>query len=93
MIQYNFYVSNENRMNIVKSFIRKNMPTARFIYNPYKHLDNRWSFYISYEIEDMNKINKILQEFYLEDHPPSIKKENFLKQIIRKAYKILCNQN
>lgn len=83
MITHTFEVKDEERMNIVKIFIRQNMPTARFNSNPYKYSNGRWGFNISYEIEDQNKISVILNNFDLEDNPPVIKKKIFWKRILK----------
>jgi len=79
MIQEKFYVDGDNRFKRVKNFIRWEMPSARFITNPVKYC-NKWEINISYEIEDMNKLSALLNEFYLEDNP-IVTKVNFWKKI------------
>lgn len=83
MVKETFIVENDDRMNKVKTFIRQNMPTARFIQNPYRYSNGKWDFYISYESSDLNKLSKILEEFYLEDNPPPPKKVTLIKQFLK----------
>jgi len=83
MIEQRFYVSSEERMNTVKTFIRQNMPTARFKSNPYKHTDGTWEFNVSYELSDMDKLTKLLNKFYYEDNPPIPAKKSLWKRIKR----------
>lgn len=82
MIEETFYVKSNERYEKVKSFIRTNMPTARFKRNPYLCFDNKWCFDISYEIEDINKLSKLLNEFYYEDNKPE-EKITFINKIKR----------
>lgn len=85
MIKELFFVKGNQRMNIVKDFIRKNMKTARFIQNPYyyEHKDE-FSVYISYDIEDINKLNDLLNEFYEIDNPKITSKENWFFRLLDK---------
>jgi len=77
MVEETFYVANDERMDKVKTFIRQNMPTARFKNNPYKYSNGKWEFNISYEMPDMNKLSKLLNEFYNDDNPPLPPKKSF----------------
>jgi len=86
MVEETFYVKNDKRMSKVKSFIRKNMPTARFKSNPYKYSNGKWEFNISYEITDINKLSILLNEFYYEDNPKHIKKESLLERFLAWAF-------
>ncbi len=83
MVKETFIVENDDRMNKVKTFIRQNMPTARFIQNPYRYSNGKWDFYISYESSDLNKLSKILEEFYLEDNPPPPKKVTLIEKFLK----------
>lgn len=83
MVKETFIVENDDRMNKVKTFIRQNMPTARFIQNPYRYDNGKWDFYISYESSDLNKLSKILEEFYLEDNPPPPKKVTLIEKFLK----------
>lgn len=76
MITDLFYVKNDNRANLVKQFIRANMPTARFLQNPYRFNDGKWMFHISYEVKDVNKLNPLFNKWYEEDKKPI--KEKFV---------------
>jgi hypothetical protein len=69
-------------MNKVKSFIRQNMPTARFKSNPYKYSNGKWEFNISYELPDMNKLSVLLNEFYVEDNLFILKRKNLLQRVL-----------
>ncbi len=60
MIEERFYIDDDMKMNEVKTFIRQNMPTARFKCNPYKVFD-KWEVNITYEIEDINKLSKFFE--------------------------------
>lgn len=82
MIEETFYVENDERMIKVKTFIRQNMPTARFKRNPYKYSNGKWEFNISYELPDINKLSKLLNEFYCEDNPPIPPKKSLWQRIL-----------
>jgi len=82
MVEETFYVANDERMNKVKSFIRQNMPTARFKSNPYKYSNGKWEFNISYELPDMNKLSVLLNEFYVEDNLFILKRKNLLQRVL-----------
>lgn len=82
MVEETFYVANDERMNKVKSFIRQNMPTARFKSNPYKYSNGKWEFNISYELPDMNKLSVLLNEFYVEDNPPAPQRKSLWQRIL-----------
>lgn len=83
MVSVDFYLKNDERMEKIKLFIRQNMPTARFVRNPYRLHNGTWSVLLFYEIEDINKLNLILEEFYLEDNPLPVKKESVFKRILK----------
>lgn len=80
MIQETFHINSDERYEKVKSFIRTNMPTARFKCNPYKSPNGSWFFNISYEIEDINKLSIFLNELDKEDNKP-IEKVKFIDKI------------
>jgi len=86
MVEEMFYVKNDERMSKVKSFIRENMPTARFKSNPYKYSNGKWEFNISYEIGDMNKLSILLNDFYNEDNHKLIKKESLWERFLAWAF-------
>lgn len=66
-----------------KDFIRKNMPSARFLSNPTKYGD-RWEFRISYEIEDVNKLQVLHNKYFDLDNPKIVKKENWFIRLLDK---------
>lgn len=69
MITYKFYTT-EQRLIQLQSYIRKNMPTARFEQNPFQLTDGTYSVTLNYEIEDINKIHPLMNEWYYQDNPP-----------------------
>lgn len=83
MITDSFYINNDEEMMEVKAFIRQNMPTARFIQNPYRHSDGKWHFYINYEISDINKLSPLLNKYHLIANPTPPEK-NILKSILNR---------
>lgn len=87
MVENTFYVSNDERLTKVKSFIRENMPTARFISNPYRYSNGKWEVKISYEISDINKLDVLLNEFYNEDNPPLPPEKSLWQRLINFIYK------
>lgn len=82
MVEETFYVANDERMDKVKTFIRQNMPTARFKNNPYRFSSGKWEFNISYEMPDMNKLSTLLNEFHLQDNPPAPPKKSLWNRIV-----------
>jgi hypothetical protein len=66
MIKESFSVKTKQRMIEVNIFIKENMPTCRHISNPYC-INDIWYIYISYEIQDINKLNSLQNKFYKED--------------------------
>jgi hypothetical protein len=67
MITESFSIKGHSRMAEIYSFIRINMPTCRFINNPLNTSDDNWKINISYEIEDINKLNTLMNKYNLED--------------------------
>lgn len=66
MIKESFSVNTRQRMIELNIFIKENMPTCRYLVNPY-YINNIWYINISYEIQDMNKLGVLQNKFYKED--------------------------
>jgi len=75
-----FYIE-ENRLNELKSFIRAELPTARFRQNPLKEGD-KWFIALSMEVEDGNKLNLLHNKWHNEDKPPKSPNKSIWKKII-----------
>ena len=75
-----FYIA-ENRINELKSFIRVELPTARFKHNPLKE-GCRYFIALNMSIEDSNKLNELHNKWYEEDNTLVKPNKSFLKQIL-----------
>lgn len=75
-----FYIS-ENRLDELKSFIRTDLPTARFKCNPIKEGD-KWFIALNMDVEDGNKLNLLHNKWFDEDNPPKEPKKNVLNRIV-----------
>ena len=75
-----FYVT-ESRLNELKSFIRAELPTARFKHNPLKEGD-KWFIALDMEVGDGNKLSKLIEKWYNEDNPPKNPNKSIWKQIL-----------
>lgn len=82
-MRYSFHVS-KHRYDELKQFIRTQMPTARFEYNPYPLVNLKtWQVSITLEIEDIGKLNDLENKWYLEDNSePIIDNRSKIKQLI-----------
>ncbi len=78
----NFYVA-EFRLEELKLFIRSNLPTARFIDNPYK-VGNKYSISLEMEIKDANKLNLLQNKWYDEDNAINSPSKNIFRKIFKK---------
>ena len=72
-----FYIK-ENRLDELKSFICKSMPSARFIYNPAK-VGNQYHIKLSLDVSDGNKLNILQNKWHDEDNPKIVKITIFKK--------------
>lgn len=79
-----FYIS-ENRMNELMSFIKNELPSARFKHNPLKEGD-KWFIALTMEVEDGNKLNLLHNKWYNEDNPPINTKKSIWKRIVKNIY-------
>ena len=75
-----FYIE-ENRLNELKSFIRAELPTARFKHNPLKEGD-KWFIALNMEVEDGNKLNLLHNKWHDEDNPPKSPNKSIWKRIL-----------
>jgi len=82
---YTCFSVSENRLNELKSFIRKELPSARFKDNPLK-VGDKWIIALNMEIEDSNKLKLLHNKWYEEDNPP----KKFLLETFRYAVLEAC---
>ena len=75
-----FYIA-ENRLDELKSFIRAELPTARFKHNPLKEGD-KWFIGLTMEVEDSNKLNLLHNKWHDEDNPPKSTNKSIWKRIL-----------
>ena len=59
----------ESRLQELKSFIRKELPSARFNHNPLREGD-KWFISLTMDVQDGNKLNALQNKWYDEDNPP-----------------------
>lgn len=82
MITYSFSVKSKKRLIELQSFIRSNMPTARFKGNPYSFWDEeKYDVTLMYEIEDMNKLHVLTNKWYEIDNPRPARKKSFFRKL------------
>ncbi len=79
-MQTNFYVT-ENRLLELKSFIRKELPTARFKHNPLKQGDE-YFISLTMEVQDGNKLNELHNKWHEEYKPSVIHKKTIWKRFL-----------
>lgn len=84
MITTSFILSDDSQMKRFDEFMRSDMPTARYIGNPYRMSNGIWSVSMSYEIEDSNKTSELFNTFYEEDNPKPVIKDSFFKKLFKK---------
>lgn len=77
MITEGFKVNGQYRLKELQTYVRANMSTARFLRNAIHLHDDIWDVAISYEIEDINKLG-VLQNQWIELDDPKSKKKNEL---------------
>lgn len=74
MITEGFKVNGQYRLKELQTFVKTNMPTARFLRNAIHLHDDIWDVAIAYEIEDINKLS-VLQNQWIELDDPKSKKK------------------
>ena len=84
MVRTSFILSDDSQMKRLDEFIRSDMPTARYLGNPYRMSDGKWSVSMSYEIDDINKTSELFNQFYEEDNPKPVVKDNIFTKILKK---------
>jgi len=83
-METSFYVKDE-RLEECKTFIRKSLPSARFIRDPFK-VGNKWNINLELTVEDGNKLSSLQNRWHLEDNPIKKKKKNKLIQFFFNFY-------
>lgn len=72
MVKHHFLLKKE-RLPEFKDFLRKNLPSCRFIQNPFEN-DTTYTIYIEMNSEDSNKFTELENKWYEQDNPQPIKK-------------------
>ena len=88
-----FEIKGTDRYNEVKDLIRKTMPTARFEHNPF-YLNEEvktYRFSVSYDTEDMGKLDNLLERYYNEDKP--IKELSWFEKLKSKIKRLWTQAN
>ncbi len=62
-----FYI-NEDRIEELKSFIKAELPTARFNHNPYK-VNDEFNISLELTVEDGNKLSGLRNNWHNQDNP------------------------
>jgi len=94
MITYGFPVKNKERLIELQSFMRENMPTARFKHEPYSDSNGRYTVILTFESTDQNKLCVLMEKWHQLDNPPIPKSSNiFFKKIyfFIDKFKSLCH--
>ena len=76
---------NENRIEELKSFIRAELPTARFNRNPYK-VNDKYNISLELTVEDGNKLSVLRNNWYNQDHPYISPKKSWLSRLLSIFY-------
>ena len=84
MITETFIVNNYERLVELQMYIKENMSTCRFSSNPFKLSSGKYMVSLSYDSQDINKLNKYHNKFYEIDNPPKVKEQSLIKKIIKK---------
>jgi hypothetical protein len=79
-----FYIQ-ENRIEELKSFIRAELPTARFLQNPYKQ-GSEFSISLELTVEDGNKLSQLINNWYNQDNPYKSPKKSWLSRLLSNFY-------
>lgn len=70
----------ENPLKELKDFIRTDLPSARFKYNPDKNGDT-YRICLELEVEDGNKLSLLENKWYQEDNPVKQEKKNIFQKL------------
>ena len=79
-----FYIQ-ENRIEELKSFIRAELPTARFLQNPYKQ-GSEFGISLELTVEDGNKLSQLRNKWYNQDNPYISPKKGWLSRLLSNFY-------
>jgi hypothetical protein len=74
-----FYVKKE-RLYELKKFIRTNLKSARFSHNPLNE-GEQYNIALDLSVEDCNKLNVLLSEWYDIDQEKDTKKKSLIQKI------------
>ena len=69
MITQSFHLKNEERLIELQDFVKQNMPTARFKNITINQAKGSVYLAISYEIDDINKLNHLHEKWHRIDNP------------------------
>ena len=75
-----FYIPTE-RLSELKTFVRDELPTARFRHNPLQ-VGDKWLISLNLEVEDGNKLSQLQSDWDRQDKPPK-KYESPLKRALK----------
>lgn len=75
-----FYIV-ENRLNELKSFIRAELPTARFKHNPLK-VGGEFNISLDLSVNDGNKLSELREKWHNEDNPPKSPNKSIWNKIL-----------
>lgn len=74
-----FYVKTEQLAETKQAILE--LPTARFVYKPLKER-NKYRISLELSVEDCNKLSKLLNRYYDEEHPTIIPRKSWLERFI-----------
>jgi len=79
-----FYV-HKNRIDELKTFIRAELPSARFLQNPYEQ-GNEYGISLELSVDDGNKLSELRNNWYIKDNLTESPKKSFWKKILSNFY-------
>ncbi len=79
-----FYVP-KNRIEELKTFIRGELTSARFLQNPYEQ-GNEYGILLELSVDDGNKLSELRNNWYNQDNLAKIPKKSFWKRFISNFY-------
>lgn len=75
-----FYIQ-ENRIEELKIFIKTELPTARFLQNPYKQ-GSKFGISLELTVDDGNKLTRLRNDWYNQDNPYVSPKKSWFSRIL-----------
>lgn len=76
-----FTVENDDQLKLLKTFFKTDMPSVRFIENPYKYSNGRYRIAISCNVSDGNKLSAFMAS--LETKELVVQKEGIFKRMLK----------